>query len=264
MPINQVTSVSPVSLSEADLRHFSTHGWEASRDCIPIELCDRLRRAMDAIFNELIPWQTEHGLQGFSEPHLRSPTFLGLLRFPGLIACFRQLIGHSPRLRHSIALRTSQHPDAETDASRLLDHSGWQWHRDFTPDSIVRMTPGSNWSVTSHAVVAATYLAAASADSGATAFMDGSHRQSGDYAKLLAHAPIVQPSVGPGSSVFFSEAIRHSSTPVTARDPRDAVLTWMTAPWFGGEAVTPFDVSRWTDHELKSIFDPPFFGDSPR
>jgi hypothetical protein len=264
MPVNQAISVPPVALSDADFRHFSAHGWVALRDCVPTELCDRLRGAMDAVFDELTPWQTENGLQGFSEPHLRSPVFLDLFRLPGLIACFRQLIGHSPRLRHCIALRTSRHPAAETDALRLLDHSRWEWHRDFTPDSIVRATPGSSWRITSHAVVAATYLTAASAESGATAFMDGSHRKAGGYEELVAHAPIVQPSVGRGSIVFFSEAIMHSSTPVTASDSRDAVLTWMTAPWFGGEEVAPFDVSRWKDHELKSIFNPPIFGDSPR
>ena len=250
------------SLSEAQLGHFAEHGWVVAVDFVPLPMCERLRGEMDEAFSHLAPWQSDNGLQGLSEPHLRSPAFLDLFRVPGFVAACRQLVGHGPRLRHCIALRTTTHPQAALHPDRLTDQSTWNWHRDFEPDSIIRhpTTPGSH--LTSQAVVAATYLTTTTAELGATAFLDGTHLHPGTYGALASHASVVQPSVSAGSIVFFSEALMHSATPVTASGTRDVILTWMTAPWFGGEAPAPFDVDRFTDAELRSIFASPYFGDA--
>jgi len=250
-----------VSFSAADLLHFSEHGWVVVVDAVPLSLCERLRSEMDETFSHVAPWQRENGLQGLSEPHLRSAAFLDLFRVQGFVAACRQLVGHQPRLRHCIALRTTAHPQAAEHPKRLADQSTWDWHRDFEPDSIIRppSTPGGH--LTSQAVVAAAYLTPTTVELGATAFLDGTHLISGSYADLARTASVVQPSVSAGSIVFFSEALMHSATPVTAAGTRDVVLTWMTAPWFGGEAPQPFDVDRWTDRELRGIFAVPRFGD---
>ncbi|OZF04206.1 hypothetical protein CH302_01920 [Rhodococcus sp. 15-2388-1-1a] len=251
-----------VYLSETDLLHFSEHGWVVAVGVVPLPLCERLRGEMDETFSHVTPWQSDNGLQGLSEPHLRSAAFLDLFRVPGLVAACQQLVGHRPRLRHCIALRTTIHPHTALHPDRLADPSTWDWHRDFAPDSIIRHpgTPGTH--LTSQAVVVAAYLTTSGAELGATAFLDGTHLRPGTYAELAPTAIVVQPSVSAGSILFFSEALMHAATPVTAARTRDVVLTWMTAPWFGGEAPAPFDIDRCNEPELKSIFAAPHFGDA--
>lgn len=248
-------------LSETDLRHFADHGWVVVPDAIPPSLCLRLRSKMDIALSRVQPWQSENGLQGISEPHLTSTTFLDLFRIEGFVATCRQLVGHGPRLRHCSALRTATHPRASDPDARLTDQSTWDWHRDFQPDSIIRQSKAGSH-LTSQAVVAAAYLTKTTAELGATAFLDGTHVLAGSYRDLTGVAPFVQPEVEAGSVVLFSEALMHAATPVTANGARYAVLTWMTAPWFGGEAPAPFGVDRWVDSGLRQIFTAPRFGDS--
>lgn len=77
-------------LSETDLRHFADHGWVVVPDAIPPSLCLRLRSKMDIALSRVQPWQSENGLQGISEPHLTSTTFLDLFRIEGFVATCRQ------------------------------------------------------------------------------------------------------------------------------------------------------------------------------
>lgn len=212
-------------LSDTDVRHFADHGWVVVPDAIPPVLCLRLPSEMDTAFSRVQPWQSDNGLQGVSEPHLTSTTFLDLFRVEGFIATCRQLVGHGPRLRHCIALRTNTHPRALDPDARLTDQTTWGWHRDFQPDSIIRQPGGPGANLTSQAVVAAAYLTPTTAGLGATAFLDRTHLLAGSYADLAGAAPFVQPEVDAGIVVLFSKALMHSATSVTGNGTRDAVLT---------------------------------------
>jgi ectoine hydroxylase-related dioxygenase (phytanoyl-CoA dioxygenase family) len=166
-------------------------------------------------------------------------------------------------MRHCVALITHQHPRSQSDPGSLIDPDQWDWHRDFTPNSIIRVHPGGDHLLTSQVILAAAFLSDVDQTSGATALLDGSHRAAGDYHSLKERYVKAQPEMASGSVLLLSEALLHAATPVIGPRRREAVLTWMTAPWFGGDNVAPFDVLRWKDDELKNIFSEPFFGDAP-
>lgn len=249
-------------LDKDHLVHFSRHGWTIASDIVKPSKCLEYIHTINSILDRLTHWSTSNGLQGINEPHLHETLFLDLFRHSGLLQSIRQLVGHDgSRVRHSIALKTSPHPQRHDRNHSLRDPHTWEWHRDFQPTSILRPTADDDL-LTSQVIVAATYYTDVSAGNGSTALLDGSHLSEGSYADLQDAFPCIEPEIRAGSVLFFTESLLHSATPIVTAATRFAVMTWMTAPWFGGAHVKPHDVDRWKDREMRSLFRDPYFGDN--
>jgi hypothetical protein len=259
--VSHGSSIGATGISAEQRSRFTAHGWLLLPSVLTEEYTERLLVATDGLLARLQPWDRE-ALNGCREPHLFDPTFLDWFLVPGLVDALGQLIGNpKPRVRHSIVLETRPHPARNVDAEDLRDPHEWDWHRDFTPHSIVRRDPAEPHLLCSQAVVSTTYLTPTSPARGATALLDASHLVDGGFADMPDDLPVVQVDAPAGSIVIFSEALFHAAPPVTDADRRVALLTWMTAPWFVGDDVAPPDLQRLADERLRSVFRPPRFGD---
>lgn len=252
----------PTGISSDKLEHFAVHGWVCLPSALSENLLARLLAATDGLLSRLTPWD-RHVLNGCPEPHLLDPAFLDLFLVPGLVPAVAQLLGSpAPRLRHSILLESAPQPALVDGLGDLKCPERWDWHRDFSPHSIVRRDPSNPGRLTSQVVVAAAYLTPTSPSRGATAFLDGSHLHDGGLGDMPDELTMVHLDAPAGSIALFSEALFHAAPPVVGPDRRVALLSWMTAPWFAGDEVAPPELHRHEDETLRSIFRPPHFGDN--
>ena len=251
-------------LTREQLSHFAEHGWLVLEKVLSTTECTEYIDALEACFGLLDHSSEALGYPGrqIQSPACHSAFFLKWFKIPGLLAAHRQIIGMNEiRLGDQKAVTNVPHPGRRSDAERLRDWTGWDWHRDFMPKWGLRRDDADTDLINSLSVTSATFLTPASPEHGSTALLDASHLEDGTKPALGDGSRIVRITAAPGSIILFSECLWHATVPVFAEEPRYVLFSWMTAPWLALDpemSMSPLPyASRLADSEIRSLFSAP-------
>jgi hypothetical protein len=246
-------------LTPEQVAHFDAHGWLVLESVLDETQCQTYVNAIDQSCRyHHEDWHRTSNVTWLHNTHLLGDVYLDWFILPGIVEAGRQLLDVSRIWTNGpVAAITAPHPDRHDDRGEVLDTDTWGWHRDTNDKTLANRKVGVNF---------ATFLFPASAENGATAVLDGSHRIDGTYSSLKDECAVVQAEAPAGSVFIFAADSVHSSAPVVSDVPRYAMINSFDTSWEPGPAERILE--NWTkglrNDGLRALFSAPTEENSPQ
>ena len=240
----------PGGLSDAQLRHFSEHGWVIQRGAFTPAECAAFREALDRLAARQYcpgPHEFDGGptLNIDNQINSGESIFLDWMTHPKVLPALKQVIGAPPTFECCHAMINRPHPKRHdaAEVAKLLDPKNYSWHRGMRPKwGIVDSDKGHGFKYTTF-MNNITYLTDIDTElDGGTALLSGSHltdsgNNEADIRLHLGGGGARESScqritkIEAGSIVHFTESLLHSNVPVLSERTRYAMFYGFTPPW---------------------------------